>query len=379
MRKASRSLLSVALLAGGLTLAGGPGGAIRPSLVPYAAAAGTGGTTVSVQGSIVTITVNMDLCCHAFSQHDSAQLTGLIQQAAGIWNDAFAKLPYNGCLTLHLAANAHLLSKPNSWEPGFDQISAYFSDGRPTVYDPDPAATSPNVDTTSAYMQTLTGDYYLPVMDEQVFAHEIGHLMGLGDDYTDVMKSGVLTSVPIPGRAGTIMANSSSPPDQTDVNRIGGLISKAGTTLPTCPETWTGTMSLSGVTNFQGQVCTQPPVDFTISFTSATDGTVNGEGRFHGPPYTCVTSVGSVSTAPSRGTITITGRRTGNEFALGIRAVSGAGLFGPFWPNPHLQWTVPIQGAQAHTVIAGQGMGTSPGHVTLTVDLTCPVCTTGSA
>ena len=45
----------------------------------------------------------------------------------------------------------------------------------------------------------------------------------------------------------------------------------------------------------------------------------------------------------------------------------------------HLQWDVPIQGSQAHTVIAGQGMGTSPGHVTLTVDLTCSGCTTGSS
>lgn len=152
-------------------------------------------------------------------------------------------------------------------------------------------------------------------------------------------------------------------------------------------ETWEGTMSLAGFTKIDTSssetVCTQPPVDFTISFTSAPDGTVHGKGRYHGPPYTCVNSLfGSVASAPQRGTFTIVGQRTGDRFSLGITApFSGdVGALGGFWPNnPNLQWDVSIQGAEAQTVITGQGGGTNPGRVTLTVDLTCSGCTTGSS
>jgi hypothetical protein len=385
MRRASRLLLGVALLAGGLTVAGGPGGAIRPSLVARAAAAGTGGTTVSVQGTVVMITVNIDLCCLSMSKHDSAQLAELVQQAAAIWNDAFAKLPYKGCLTLHLAVNAHVLSPYNrNWEPGFDQIDAHFSDGRPGIIDPDPAATSPNVDTTSAYTQVLAGDYYLPNMEADTWAHEIGHLMGLGDDYTDVKDANgvVTTSVPLPGRAGTIMADHTSPPDQTVVNRIGDLVAKAGTKLPKCPETWTGTMSLAGsTTDPAGTVCREPGTDFTISFTSASDGTVQGKGRYHGSPYTCVSQMfGSYSTPPDKGTFTIEGRRTDNQFLLRMTGVSGSKNFGAFWPYSLRGWTLPIHGERVHTVIPGASLGqTLPGHVTLTVDLTCSGCAAGSS
>jgi hypothetical protein len=144
-------------------------------------------------------------------------------------------------------------------------------------------------------------------------------------------------------------------------------------------DTWTGTMNLAGFTDHTLGVaeilCKTPPVDFTISFTSAPDGTLQGTGRVHGPPYTC----NGASSPPESGTFAIVGRRTGNQLSLGI-TLPHSGDFGfvGFWPNnPRLQWNVPIQGTHAHTVITGEALGTSPGHVTLKVDLTCSGCTTG--
>jgi hypothetical protein len=146
-------------------------------------------------------------------------------------------------------------------------------------------------------------------------------------------------------------------------------------------ETWTGTMSLAGFTRDSvGTVCTEPGTNFTISFTSTPDGAVQGKGRYHGPPYVCVTKLGGVSTPPDRGTFTIAGRRTNDQFLLRMTSVSGSKWFGAFWPYSLRGWTLPIQGELVHTVILGPSLGqTLPGHVALTVDLTCSGCTIGSS
>jgi hypothetical protein len=155
-------------------------------------------------------------------------------------------------------------------------------------------------------------------------------------------------------------------------------------------ETWTGTMSLAGFTKDPvGTVCTDPGTNFTISFTAAPwpDVRVQGEGQHHGPGYTCVSQeFGSVTSAPDMGTFAITGlavreQADRGEFSLHLEGpVSGSRNFDAFWPGNQLgKWTVPFQGAQAHAVITGIAGGTLPGKVTLTVDLTCSGCTTGSS
>ena len=148
-------------------------------------------------------------------------------------------------------------------------------------------------------------------------------------------------------------------------------------------ETWTGTMSLAGFTkDSAGTVCTDPGTNFTISFTFAPDGKVQGQGQYDGPGYTCVSQkFGSVTSAPDKGTFALRGERDANYIYLALAGpVSGSENFGAFWPgNQILGWVVPFQGAQAHAVITGMSGGTLPGKVTLTVDLTCSGCTTGSS
>ena len=149
-------------------------------------------------------------------------------------------------------------------------------------------------------------------------------------------------------------------------------------------KTWTGTMSLAGFTkDAAGTVCTDPGTNFTISFTLARepDLRVQGEGQYDGPGYTCVSQkFGSVTSAPEKGTFAITGLcDPAGEFLLALAGpVSGFENFAAFWPGNQLgKWTVPFHYAQAHAVITGIAGGTLPGKVTLTVDLTCSVCTTG--
>ena len=148
-------------------------------------------------------------------------------------------------------------------------------------------------------------------------------------------------------------------------------------------KTWTGTMSLAGFTkDAAGNVCTLPGTNFTISFTFAPDGKVQGQGQYDGPGYTCVSQkFGSVTVAPEKGTFALRGERDANYIYLALTGpVSGSENFAAFWPGNQMGgWAVPFHGAQAHAVITGIAGGTLPGKVTLTVDLTCSGCTPGSS
>lgn len=264
-------------------------------------------TTVSVSGTTATITVPVDIGAGKayLIDPDTGKKTTPAEYwtrgAERVWNGGFARYRYRDCVTFKLDLQIYAVKQ--SYESG----SGYIVQGtaghhhiaispdleRPYVLDP--SAKSHNEDTTGAYTSDLGGEW--AAQESNVTAHEVGHLMGLGDDYSDPPGGG--PSVPLSGRTGTLMAGSENPViDQNLVDRLGKLMEKAGIKLPSC---WTGTIDsntsrtyLEGI--YGGHThCTDrwhAKLEFGIA-----DGKIegNGEARPTSRP-TCYAGVGKLAT-----------------------------------------------------------------------------------
>jgi hypothetical protein len=219
--------------------------------VDAAPALGGGGTTATVDGTTVTITVHIDLCCiPEDAQRDIwvPLVRAEIKAAQDMWNDALAKLTAKGCFDVRVVFDARLLNTGDPWDPGYHQINIHFNTGGGKSYSRDPAASSPNSDTNTVYKQTISGEYYEDGMSTLVWAHEIGHLMGLGDDYREgrtIEFRGDLTNyertICFPGREGTLMCSSPGTIDQVLADRLADILGKDGL-LPQC---WKGTLKIA--------------------------------------------------------------------------------------------------------------------------------------
>ncbi len=230
-----------------------------------APAPGGGGTTVIVEGSTVTITVNMDLCC---LPEDASQrsifeplVMAEIKGAQDMWNQALAKLPAKGCYQIEVRFNARWLRKGEAWDDGYHHITFDFTSQseidewesannqldqplpdkyRPGIVDADNLQ---NDDDDAPYKQQLAAFYTETTMTIGTFAHESGHLMGLGDDYFEKHGLGRKAYVCLPGREGepdigTLMCRSRTGIiDQNLVDRLADILNSDGL-LPQC---WIGT------------------------------------------------------------------------------------------------------------------------------------------
>ena len=154
------------------------------------------------------------------------------------------------------------------------------------------------------------------------YAHEVGHLMGLGDDYNDHGS--------VAGRAGTLMDGGDAI-DQNLVNRIGNIIKKAGIKLPSC---WTGTIEsdtsrvyLEGI--YGGHTHCTDRWRGTLEFGIAADGKIEGNGEAHllSKP-TCYAGVGKVATLE---TFVVRGRATDKELTLELAFDTGNGVSYAGW------------------------------------------------
>lgn len=308
-------------------------GRVRRVLLAVVIAAATGAfpaeqsmarTEVVVDGATVTLTVPVDLIG---AVNDEGYEIGLKDSSAGvrtdvttywagaakIWNDAFVKLPFDGCINFKLDLQFFPKFAGAAHTPGHHAVVIDLDPNvRSVVFDP-ATPTDPTRDTTSGLDSDLTGDW--GAADELTISHEVGHLIGLGDDYTDVKDANgnVTGSKPLPGRENTTMATSSSGNvDQNLVDRIGKLLDKAGKKLPKC---WTGTMTSAAnetvTANGIGLVCSGTWTT-ALSLTIATDGNITGTAvaTVDGPP-TCPHGQGAspqmeVFRSPIAGTATAT-------------------------------------------------------------------------
>jgi hypothetical protein len=243
--------------------------------VAAAPAPGGGGTTATVDGSTVTITVNMDICC---LPEDASQrsifeplVLAEIKAAQDEWNQALADLPAKGRYQIKVSFNARWLKKSEAWDNGYhhitfdftsqSEIDAWESENekldhplpdkyRSRIVDPDNLQ---NDDDDAPYKQQLAAFYTETSMAVGTFAHESGHLMGLGDDYFEQHGLGHRARDCLPGRAGepgvgTLMCNSRTGIiDQDLADRLADILNNDGL-LPQC---WKGTMKIS-VASYKG-------------------------------------------------------------------------------------------------------------------------------
>ncbi len=363
--------VAVAILAAAILVITAPS---RTAADRGAAAGGGGGTTVSTDGGTTTITVHMDVCCGVA---DSQNMTGIISDrineesraAEAIWNQAFAKFPAQGCGTLHLAIDARLLQPGDDHHENFHQIQIdYKNPGRPGINNPLGDTTPPTADWTNPYTSGLTGDYFLPNMDERSFAHETGHLLGLGDDYTNVRQeidsTGVfeIGSAPLGGREGTLM-DSGDNIDQALVDRIAAQATKAGNILPTCQH-WTGTVHATRDYADSQSTC-HIAAEGTATLT-VENGKVSGAFDTTGKA-TCTTKFGTV-TLPDAGSWRLSGEQTAGGFVISDLLQVRGSYFDEVVPN--IPFTIPLAGpGRISTALMPQ----LP-DATLRIELNCKDC-----
>jgi hypothetical protein len=200
-----------------------------------------GATTVAVDGTTVTITVHIDLCC--FDDVGTtlvAHIMNEVRAAQDMWNKALAKLPAHGCFDVKVVFDARLLNWSERWDAAYDQITINFDQpGR--SYSAGYGA-GQNEDDNTNNTEIHGGIFYASDMTTGTWAHEIGHLMGLGDDYREQRQGFHSAMSCLPGRGGTLMCNDRSGKiDQNLADRLADILNKAGL-LPQC---WKGTLKIA--------------------------------------------------------------------------------------------------------------------------------------
>ncbi len=355
-------------------------------------------TDVTVEGATVTLTVSIDL---VGAINKDGQEIGLKDESSGVatpiskywgeaakaWNDAFANLTYGGCVRLKLDLQFFPRPYGSLHTPGHHSVLIDPDpDVRPMVFDP--ATNVATDDSPSAFTSDLTGDW--GAEEVGTISHEVGHLLGLGDDYTDVKDANgkVTGSKPVAGRENTMMA-SDGDVDQNIVDRLGKLVEKAGKRLPKC---WTGTMTSSSTYNIDapdgGPVC-------AARWTTKVTFVVVPEGKIDGTGDATLSQLGACPHPIEQGGFRqtqqihtgISGTASADQLqvtyvALGPNVpadgVEGTGfsasIFGFGSPQPPL--AIPIvspghaQGAQTLQLTSGSNVYTSDN----TLDLTCTTC-----
>jgi hypothetical protein len=296
------------------------------------AASGTGnpaggGTTVSVSGDTVDIHVNIDVIVAgpgALAGRDVARIAAESKAVADLWNAAFEQYQY-GCLTLHLdltmnpvlEGRARYSDESNGGltypMTGSGHHTAVWLAGdqseRPTVWDPFASGSQERGDYTSPYSNPLPATWNDQLLTSTALAHEVGHYMGLGDDYVDNADG---SGTPLPGRDGTLMDDGTRI-DQNLVDRLGATIAKAGYHLPTC-KVWEGPLHLDA-SIVAKDANDQGTGDGTIRVTE------DDAGRLHGILAVHTTSGCDLAPGKKSWRIRVVGRATTDT--LTIRPAAG--------------------------------------------------------
>ncbi len=317
---------------------------VAPFLSDACLAADTAeGNTVTVDGTVVTIHVHVDVVLRPdLVDEESVALFAKLQDGINAyWNSAFDALRYRDCLRLKVDVvltvvaldNIGLASAPGDYikvttTPGHHvMIFAIGSQDapdylpRPAVVDPYGPKAAPGEDYVSPFQHDLDGTWANDMEPSRDFAHEIGHLLGLGDDYRNVPAArGAAGTESLDGREGTLM-DSGDYIDQNIVDRVGKLIEKAGNQLPTC---WKGTWSQDSnrsyrvaTTGAEVMKC-DDKWDGTVSFAERSDGVLDGTAIAKlTSGFSCTLDQGRSSVARVKQiTYGVGGRKTATGFEL---------------------------------------------------------------
>ena len=289
-------------------------------------------TTVTSDGRTVTLTVPIDLVgainasgtevgLKSLETGERTPISTLYGSAAKLWNDAFAKLPYRGCVNFKL--DLQFIPKPfiSLLTTGHHRIELGFDpDLRPGVIIP--GSTDANADDSIPFTTDIGGTW--PPLSAATVAHETGHLLGLGDDYTDIKDAnGKVTGFqPLPGRENTMMGTGTENIDQVLIDRIGKIVEKAGQKLPKC---WAGTMTSSSndtVTASDGGLVCSATWTTALKLTVAADGTLTGTATSSWDGAPVCTHPEYITNPMTSLLSTITGNATDTQLQIQLNAVS---------------------------------------------------------
>ena len=207
--------------------------ALAAALLPAPAAVAK--TGVTVDGTVVTFHVPIDVVGMAgqrfrYGTLDADAAARLLEDDANkLWNDQLADLPFLDCFTFRIDIDLNPVPGGHRSEEGRHRIG-YQREPTFRSYVNWPPGSPTSGDSSTLYQGSVDGEW-----DMWAVPHEVGHLLGLDDDYTDVGGDK-------PGREGTIMAGGEVV-DQNIVDRLGELVGEVED-LPLC-ETWTGSFSMS--------------------------------------------------------------------------------------------------------------------------------------
>lgn len=238
---------------------------------------------MKVNGDVVTITVPIDCAgCKGKTGPDGAPLAKYWEKAAEqAWNQGFAAYGYCSHYTFKLDVQIHAKDENFAGKDGDHRIET--STGNPNGRLVPPPGFEQH--SASAYDQDFDGawDTELPANG---IAHEVGHLLGLGDDY-QVVGTNPRVTRPKPGRENSMMADG-GPVDQTNIDRIGTLLEKMGLIEKCRTNTWNGTVKVhvtdsSGagtcIGDWTGKIILKVRGKSGTGTTTVTDAPVNSCGK----------------------------------------------------------------------------------------------------
>ena len=261
---------------------------LAPALTATPAAAET---TVEVDDNDVKIKVAIDCVgCKGKRAADGTDLAKFWEKTAEkAWNAEFAKWSFCSKYKFELDVDIKALRADQFAREGRHRISLGEPPGWDGIDEPTPGAppgapeTQRSPDGTRYFENDATGR-----MPENatptVVNHEIGHVIGLGDDRDE-------NGVALSNRQGTLMVGCAKQADGTVVSRTTKLkidkqlIDRIGQQLVnlgkiTCGQTWKGTLNGTGVNTGQpGVVCPDPSThsgDFTMTVTPGGRATITG-------------------------------------------------------------------------------------------------------
>jgi hypothetical protein len=229
------------------------------------------------QEEIVTITVNIDT--PGLSKHEAQKWQ---KDAEDIWNAAFDQWPHQ-CYKFKLVVK---VTPQDSWpvekgpRPGHHLIFiGEFVESHGT-HTSGVRGSAVADDSPYALQNAMYGAWGDDLADAEnkgmnAYAHEVGHLLGLGDDYINhpATATSKRWTEPKPGRKNTLMADG-GPVDKNLVDRLADLLRQAKK-LPSC---WHGKMDSKSTVTYQEDFLTCTEVwNIEVWLRAAPDGTVAGK------------------------------------------------------------------------------------------------------